>query len=293
MIDFAGQNMCNSKHSWRSKNRGWALMFQGERSPARSRWCWEFDKWSNWSWGSPLSSLLPPVPRCKLGKAAEQLRNPTTSARFLTMQPMFLVFKPRLSFPFAFLPQKTPRPAVRLCNPDAVTMLLSSHHQRHHLFFKGKERETKKLVLLMNSKQFSHSVEHRDEYTASRDVRGTSSTWGLVSLYLGGSRAPQPGSLAPGIFISILSTWFSARPGPARFPFRYEIIVVVEGDKIQTVKRRLQLIKANNLHQVARHNKSLQSRLSLQSLQLTLQSGSRGFSIGPGSRRSESGRLRQ
>lgn len=62
------------------------------------------------------------------------------SARFFAMQPMFFVFILLLSLLFSpFFLKKKVRPAVKWCNPDAVTMLLSVNHQRHHLFFKGKK----------------------------------------------------------------------------------------------------------------------------------------------------------
>lgn len=82
-------------------------MFQGERSLARSWWCCEFDKWRNWSWGSPLSSLLPRVPNCKPRKL---LSNPEkkASAKVFAMQPVFFVFILLLSLPFCpfFLKKK-------------------------------------------------------------------------------------------------------------------------------------------------------------------------------------------
>lgn len=150
------------EHCWKSKKFGWKLMFQGERSLARSWWCCKFDKWSNWSWGSPLSSLLPLVPRCKLRKLLSNLEK-KASARFFAMQPMFFVFILLLSLLSSS--KKKVRPAVKWRNPDAVTMLLSVNHQRHRLFFKGK-----KLTLLMNSKYLSYAVEYRGKYTAAYEV---------------------------------------------------------------------------------------------------------------------------
>lgn len=135
---FVGPNVCNSssqgtllaKQKW-----GWELMFQGERSQ-----CCEFDRWSNWWWGSPLSSLLPPVPRCKVQKL---LSNPQKKASafkaFFAMQPSSLYLFSCFYLPFSFLSQKKVRPAVKCCNPDAVTMFLSANHQRHYLFFNGKK----------------------------------------------------------------------------------------------------------------------------------------------------------
>lgn len=171
-------------------------MYQGKRSLARSWWWCEFDKWSNWSWGSPLSSLLPLVPHCKPWKL---LSNPekTASARFFATQPMLFVFILLLSLPFPlFCLQKKVRPAVKCCNPDAVTTLLSANHQRHRLFFRGK-----KVGFFWWAQSSCHMRECRGKHTAAYDVWCKSPRWGLTSYYLERSRAPQCAFPAPGLFI--------------------------------------------------------------------------------------------
>lgn len=114
-----------AKQIWR-----WELMLQGERSLTRRWWCCNFDKWSNWSWETPLHSTLlvaPSSPTLQAEEGAEQSWKEGVS-KILCNQPAFLVFI-LLLFPFpSFLPRKR-GPAVKWCNPDAVTMLLSVNHQ--------------------------------------------------------------------------------------------------------------------------------------------------------------------
>lgn len=83
--------------------------------------------------------LLSPVPH----RLRKVLSNPErkASAGFCAMQALFFVFTP---FTYSL---KNQSPAVKWCNPDAATMLLSVHHQRHRLFYKRKL-----LLLLINSK---------------------------------------------------------------------------------------------------------------------------------------------
>lgn len=147
MHNSSSQGTLLAKQKW-----GWELMFQGKRSVARSWWCCGFDKRSNWSWGSPL----PLVPYCKLRKL---LSNPEkkASARFFAMQPVFFVFILVPSFFSASKKKKKKkievRPAVKGCNPDAVTVLLFVNHQRHHFAIFFQEKKKKKFEHLMNSKK--------------------------------------------------------------------------------------------------------------------------------------------
>ncbi len=116
------------------------------------------------------SALLvtPSSPTLQTEEAAEQSGKEGISKILCNAPNVLCIYTSTFSHFFSFLPQKKKkkvRPAVKWRNPDAVTMLLSVNHQRHHLFFKGK-----KLALLMNSKYFSYAVEYRGKYTAVYDV---------------------------------------------------------------------------------------------------------------------------
>lgn len=138
-------------------------------------------------------------PTLQSAEAAELIhkRRHQHSKHSLQCSQVLCIYTPAFIFLSLFFHKKKKvRPAVKCCNPDAVTMFLSANHQRHYLFF-----NRKKLAPLMNSKQFSYAVEYRGRYTAAYDV-SCKSTWGLASHYLRGGRAPQSAFQAPGIFIS-------------------------------------------------------------------------------------------
>lgn len=72
-------------------------------------------------------------------EAAEQSGKEGISKILCNAANVLCIYTPAFTPFLSFLPQKKVRPAVKWCNPDAVTMLLSVNHQRHHLFFKGKK----------------------------------------------------------------------------------------------------------------------------------------------------------
>lgn len=169
-------------------------MLQGERSLTRRWWCCNFDKWSNWSWETPLHSTLlvaPSSPTLQAEEGAEQSWKEGVS-KILCNQPAFLVFI-LLLFPFpSFLPRKR-GPAVKWCNPDAVTML-SVNHQ-------GCDLRRKKNVYVFHELKVVLICIWRKRKTPQL-VWCKSSTWGLTLHYLGGSKALNPAFFAPGTFIN-------------------------------------------------------------------------------------------
>lgn len=91
------QQQLAEEQCWPSKNvdRNWFSRSKGHLAKSVAVHC-KFDKWSNWSWGSPHCSLLPQVPRRKVWKL---LSNPqkAASARLAAMQPESLCLHSLLS----------------------------------------------------------------------------------------------------------------------------------------------------------------------------------------------------
>lgn len=105
-------------------------------------------------------------PHCKRRRLLSNAQEEASARFFCNAGEVLCIHTPAFSL---FIPRKKKKakPAVKWCNPDAVTMLLSVNHQRHHFFFKGKEKvgAIDKLKVV-----FLHAVEFRSECTAVYDV---------------------------------------------------------------------------------------------------------------------------